>query len=335
MKCSLVVGGSGFLGGYLVRRLLLRGERVVVLDGAGTRPLAGVHGSSTLHVVKGTTADRGLLLSILANEAVDAIFHVGSMVPPASEEDLFHTFESNVVGTAVLLEAARLRSLRSVVYAGSQSLFGNTVPALVDEAQPRRPWTMYGTCKVCEELLGQQYACRHGLDFRGIIFPPLVGPGRTKYGLSGFQGWTAGGFAGLVLDFVARGEPYTFNVLPTTTVPSAVYVRDAARSLIMLRDAPSSLLSHKMYVLHGLSINVGAMCEAIRRLRPNAQLEFSPDPRVVELVSTWPKLDDAAARRDWGWFAEYGNEDALVRDFLDTLAASPELGTLPRDELQG
>ena len=236
MRRNLIVGGFGFLGSYLVRELLRIGEEVVVLDSTSPGPLARPV-SDRVNVVRGTSADWELLLETMSRESLDTVFHVAALVPPDSEKDLYETYRSNIAGTVNILEGARLSGVKRVVYASSQAVFGVELPPVVDEDQARHPWTMYGISKACEEQIGAAYLQRYGIDFRGIIFPPLLGPGRTKYGLSGFSGWTAGGFAGLVMDFVVQGRPFVFNVGRETTIPSAVYVKDAARAMVFLRDS--------------------------------------------------------------------------------------------------
>ena len=319
---NLVVGGLGFLGSYLTEELLRRGEEVVVLDHSSPGPLFRPF-EGRVSVVRGTSADRELVLEIMTRKSLDTVFHVGALVPPASEDDLYATYQSNIVGTVNVLEAARLTGVGRVVYASSQAAFG--------EDLARHPWTMYGVSKACEEQIGEAYLRRYAVDFRGIIFPPLVGPGRTKYGLSGFSGWTAGGFAGLVMDFVAQGRPYVFNVGRETTIPSAVYIEDAARALVSLRDASESDLSHRLYVIHGLAVNVGLTCDAILRVRPDARLSLEPDPRVKRVVESWPRLADAAARTDWEWSPQRDTEEKMTEDFLTALADRPELCCQPGD----
>jgi nucleoside-diphosphate-sugar epimerase len=324
MSRNLIVGGFVFLGSYLVQELLKLGEEVVVLDSSTPGPLACPFGDR-VRAVRGTSADWELLLETMSQDPLDTVFHVGALVPPASEEDLYETYRSNIVGTVNILEGVRLSGVQRVVYASSQAVFGAELPREVDEDQVRRPWTMYGVSKACEEQIGEAYLRRYGVDFRGIIFPPLIGPGRTKYGLSGFSGWTAGGFAGLVMDFVVQGKPYVFNVGRATTIPSAVYIKDAARAMVSLRGASESRLSRCLYVIHGLSVNVGLMCDAILRVRPDARLYFEPDSRVMRTVESWPRLNDVAARTDWEWSPVCNTEEKMTEDFLKVLEQRPDL----------
>jgi UDP-glucose 4-epimerase len=146
---NLIVGGFGFLGSYLVRELLRLGEEVVVLDSSSPGPLARPFGDR-VSVVRGTSADWELLLGTIARNSLDTVFHVGALVPPASEDDLYETYRSNIAGTMNVLEGARLAGVQRVVYASSQAVFGADLPPEVDEDLARHPWTMYGVSKACE-----------------------------------------------------------------------------------------------------------------------------------------------------------------------------------------
>ena len=81
MKHCLVTGGAGFIGSHLTETLLLRGDRVRVIDDESTGSidnLAAVLGDPRLEYVKGTVGDRELVRRMV--EDVDEVYHLAAAV---------------------------------------------------------------------------------------------------------------------------------------------------------------------------------------------------------------------------------------------------------------
>jgi len=184
----------------------------------------------------------------------------------------------------------------------------------VPDDYAQHPLSMYATSKVCNERLGEYYHRRFGLDFRAVRFPAIIGPGRAAT-----AGWTA--YTSVAIEASAKGQPFTIRADWETTT-DVVYVKDAAHSMIDLASAKASRLTRRYYNLHGHLITASELVEAIKRVIPEAQLTFAPDPVIVEGTKTMPRqLDDSMARRDWGWRPRYSLDESIV-DFVTTVRSS-------------
>jgi len=118
------------------------------------------------------------------------IFHLGAQsLPTVSWQDPVRTFESNIMGSLYLLEAARgMRRPPVIVSACSSAEYGN-VPASaipVKEEQPLRPLHPYGISKVCLDLLAREYFLDHHIPTVNIRLFNTTGPGKVDDAPSDF-----------------------------------------------------------------------------------------------------------------------------------------------------
>ena len=156
----LVTGGSGRIGRYVVRDLVLAGHEVTSVDVVVER----VPGVQSLRV---DLTDAGQIYQALAGSHAEAVVHLGAWVSdgqvPASR-----TFGDNVQGTFNLLQACADLGVRRVVSASSNHVYGMVkAPPLyvpIDEQHPLRPAHTYALSKVVGEQIASYFTTRHGLE---------------------------------------------------------------------------------------------------------------------------------------------------------------------------
>jgi CDP-glucose 4,6-dehydratase len=170
----LVTGGGGFIGRRLVALLVAQGCHVVVL---ARSPVA--HDLEYVTWISGSVADAPTLASVLERRSVDAVFHlaaqaeVGRAWPHPSE-----TFEANVRGTWVLLDACRQYAPNAaVVVASSEAVYGDTDVAACDESQPATARHPYAASKVCAEVIAQSFASSYKMPVGIARLSNVFGPG--------------------------------------------------------------------------------------------------------------------------------------------------------------
>lgn len=321
MSGNLIIGGFGFLGCHIVRELLRCGEEVTVFA-RSTVPPSAADIAQRVRYIRGDLTNWLQLVEAVLSLRPQTVFHFSAILPPCAEEQLYLTYRVNVQGTLNVLEAVRLAGVSCLVFVSSIAVYKPGVPLVVDDDFPQRPQSMYGTTKVCCERLGEQYNRRYGVNFRALRFPPVIGAGRI--------GEPRSSFTFHAIEAAAQLSPYTINVKPETKLP-LLYVKDAARALISIRDAPEDNLRQRVYNLHGFSTSAADLVQAIKKHIPGAQLDFSPDEKIVRAINGWPeRIDDSAARADWGWHATYDLE-GTVSDFIAELRAHPERYAQPSE----
>lgn len=137
-----LTGGTGFIGGHVVRLLRQRGDDVVALarNPSGASDLAGIG----CELVAGDLSDRATMLA--AMHGADAVIHGAAVYEvgiPKSRHEAMR--EANVVGTENVLGAALEAKVPTVVYVSTIAVFGNTHGEVVDESyeHPGSGFTSY------------------------------------------------------------------------------------------------------------------------------------------------------------------------------------------------
>lgn len=163
---SLVTGGAGFIGSYVVEKLLSLGHEVVVIDNESS------DASETFYWFDGTEQHK-LDICDYENtkslyEGVDYVFHLGAeaRIQPSIENPIL-AVKTNVLGTATVLQCSREAGVRKVIYSSSSSGYGyNTTPNV--ETQLDDCLNPYSVSKISGEKLCEMYT--NLFDLKTISF---------------------------------------------------------------------------------------------------------------------------------------------------------------------
>lgn len=151
-KKALVTGGAGFIGSNVVRLLLGKSYTVVVLDNLSTGYRENLAEFSGVKFIEGDVRDAETLDE--AMEGVDIIFHLAASVGNVkSLENPIFDLDVNVLGTLQLLETARKKGIKKIVYSSSAAILGEPKGLPIDEDHPVQPDSPYGVSK----LAGEKY----------------------------------------------------------------------------------------------------------------------------------------------------------------------------------
>lgn len=304
MPGCLITGGAGNLACQLTWELAPRFGRLVLLDVA-PGPVGAVSPRAVYE--RGDLLDADRLDAVLRRHQPAAVIHLASLLSGSCEEDRPRAWQVNMDGSFALFEAALRHGSPAVLFASTIAAFGGPPPPVLTDDTPQWPEGLYGVTKMAVERLGVYYQRRHGLDFRCLRIPITV----SRHAPAG----AASALASRAFVEAARGAAFTFRARPDTRL-ALVHVRDVLRGLDALLDAPEARLSRRVYNLGSMTVTPAEIAGAIRRRRPAADLRFEPDPAVADLLAGWPGVvDDAAARRDWGWAPQFDLE-RTADDFL-------------------
>ncbi len=314
----LVTGGCGLIGSTLARILVDRGNDVWLFDRqTGGGRLSGIR--DRVHAISGDLGVFSHVLDAVKQSGADAIFHLGAVLSVPANDDPPAAFHTNVDGMFHVLEAARLLGVRQVLYTSTNATYGIDVRgSVIDDSAVQRPTTLYGATKLFGELLGRFYRTRYGLDFRAVRFPSVVGPGATIAHMSIYNSWA--------VEKAARGEPYDIFVEPHIRCP-VLYFKDAARSLVVLAEAPRDAVRAVCYNLAGVDPmpSAGELADAIRAQYPGARIGFKPDSFAMAFHGRLQGLtyDESSARTELGWKPAY-DLPGMIRDLGRELAENRE-----------
>ncbi|WP_018658388.1 NAD-dependent epimerase/dehydratase family protein [Actinomadura flavalba] len=177
----IVTGSAGFIGSHLVDRLLADGNDVVGLDDLS----GGVHVRDGVELWEMDVADPALAGRMAAFRP-DVVCHLAAQVSVrVSVADPAGDARVNVLGTANVLESARLAGARKVVFTSSCAVYGVPDALPVPADAPLRPASPYAASKVTGEVYAGMYRALHGLDFTTLTLANVYGPRQTPEGEAG------------------------------------------------------------------------------------------------------------------------------------------------------
>ncbi len=323
----LVTGANGEIGRSLLERMHQEGRySVVTVD---LTPLPERYRGLCLETYAGNIMDRYLLDQIAAHHEIEVVFHLAALLSTRGERDPELAHQVNVEGTLHLLRMANNQSQRlgravrflfpsSIAVYGLPDIAEKKRAGRVTEEQWNVPITMYGCNKLYCEHLGRyftQYYRQLGalataarLDFRSLRFPGLISAETVPTG-------GTSDFGPEMLHAAAQGKPYKCFVGPEARIPFMA-MPDAVQSLVQLLDAPKEALSQTVYNVSAFCPSAGEIAARVKKIYPNADISYEPDPVRAKIVDSWPEdIDDSRARKDWGWNPAY-NFDRAMDEYL-------------------
>ncbi len=311
----LITGGAGLTGSELARSLLKRSEKVIIFDVFVNEALENENHENLLQI-KGDVSDWPEVLNAVKGNHVEAIFHLAAILTVPSEANPWASVKVNALGTFHVLEAARLFDVRKVLFTSSIGAYGVTADTVVTEETIQRPTNMYGVTKVFGELLGVYYFKKFGIDFRGVRFPQVVGPGVISEGI--------GQYNPKLIEAAVRGQTFEAWV-PEDTVMPMIYIKDAVKSLVMLYDAPEERIQTRIYGVGQITPapTAGELANEVKKHYPGAQITFRPHPDAMVILKNIPRhIRGDRAEAEWGWKPSYSLEE-MVKDFIEELKSKP------------
>lgn len=305
----LVTGANGFIGQALVRRLLASGvggrpvTRVVACDLA----LGGLPPDARIEGLAGSIADAGVLEHALRTP-VDMVFHLASVPGGAAEKRPELGRRVNLDATLHLLDLLRGHGHGPrLIFASTVAVYGDALPAVVDEDTPARPAMSYGAHKLAAEVLIADAARRGWVRACSMRLPGVVArPGEGAGLVSAFMSqlfWKLRSNQDIVLPVSAEGRAWWIsvqacvdNLLRAATVDEAMLAASCVVQMPALH-----LAMHEV---------VAALARAYGQDR-HARVRYEPVESVERLFAAFPPL--LTPRAEALGFRHDGSADALVR----------------------
>ena len=195
---ALIVGGSGFVGRNLARRLQSQGQDVVVLDRNADQT-----GSFEGRFIQGDAQDAEFLKTILSEVRPADLYHLAANSDiSAGVADASLDFGDTLMTTLAVRAAVEQAPVKRLVFSSSSAIFGISETPLREESdQLPAPVSWYGKAKLASEYVFESLsAAQPQLPILMVRFPNVVGPHATH---------------GVVFDFVRKlsTDPTQLDVL--------------------------------------------------------------------------------------------------------------------------
>ncbi|MFC2097381.1 NAD-dependent epimerase/dehydratase family protein [Bacteroidota bacterium] len=181
----LVIGGAGFIGSHLISELLKHPvKEVIVYDNFARGKMENISKSLSddrcyIFPLGGDIRDTDILN--VAMKDVDYVFHLAAMWLLHCKDFPRTAFHVNIEGTFNVLEACVNNNIKKLIYSSSASVYGDAVHVPITEEHPFNNKNFYGATKISGEAMLTAYNDRYGLDFIGLRYMNVYGPGQDQH----------------------------------------------------------------------------------------------------------------------------------------------------------
>ncbi len=325
---AILVTGGGMVGSQVAAQLIERGDTFVIFDAAPPlHHLSTVVDLSKVKIVRRDLLSMPDLIHTIRKERIDRIIHTAGMLLSGVRERPYDGINVNIIGTANVLEAARLEGIKRVVFTSTGLVaFGAVDPEWPEPVDvdfqmkflTHRPKAVYPVTKVACEYIGLCYHQLYNVDFvtvrLGSVFGPFLGiassiPGRT---IDQFIRPAIAGRKIVVEDpLLSYGGGTDY-----------VYSKDTARACICACFAESEKIKRRVYqVTGGQFVTFQDLIDTVKTIFPKVEIELKHVSKTGAAGFPHPNTksrDIGPSRDEIGYVPEYPLERAL-RDYAEWL----------------
>ncbi len=316
MSKVLITGGAGFIGYFITKELLVRGDEVIIYDAFVNyaSPLRS-HYSQYLNIrladiqnnvrlIRGDVRHRGCLVRALKGTKPEIVIHLAA-IPIATVSNQFSegAIEINLNGTTTVIEAIRVAdSVKRFIYASSSFVYGNFKYTPADEKHSTSPIDIYGGTKLSGEILTKAFSKRSGIEY--VIVRPSAVYGPTDANRRVTQ---------IFLENALQGAPLTLHNGGLSKL-DFTYVTDTAHGFVLAAYA-SEAKDKTFNITRGEGRSLKELVEILQSLIPDVKtIEDKPN----EVRPVRGALDISKAKTLLGYEPKYSLEEGmkLYLDFV-------------------
>jgi UDP-glucuronate 4-epimerase len=314
----LVTGATGHIGFEIVRQASSQRMPVIGLHRGEMRNAEALAGASGVTWLRRDLIDSVAVRRLAEEHTIDSCIHSAAVSNEAyAKPDPLGAIFSNVAATANLLEAARLCGWRRFVLVGTGSIFQlarDTRQPILEDQVPATA-NVYGTTKLCAEMLTRMYRTEYGLSastvrISWVFGPPIISDQPTRGPIPSYLLRALRGIA------IREGG--------ADFAASFTFIEDVAAGLLAAAAAPE-LRFPTYHLSHGINFTAGQVAAAVRLVVPGAVIELAPgtDPWTRYTSLRGPLAGDNLYA-DTGYKPAHSLESG-VRAYADWMRAHPAL----------
>ena len=269
-----VLGGSGFIGTRVMRRLVEHGHEVHCMDIAPDTPALDPL-RDRIQIMRGDITLMDDVVEALVSSKPDRVLNLAYTLGQ-SEGDPHPQVRLNILGMDNCFEASRILGIRRVVYASSLAVYGGQRlhgEHLVTEDEARLGTRLYAVSKIFNEHQADWYNRAYDMAITGVRPANITGPDKVRGSMNHVQCQV----------LPARNEPVHFPYRDMMTLP--LHVEDIAE--VFLRVTLAEETHYSIYNSGGESLNLGELADLVREFLPEAEITFEEDEGGRDLSSLY------------------------------------------------
>ncbi|MTI39303.1 NAD-dependent epimerase/dehydratase family protein [Fulvivirga lutimaris] len=267
----LVIGGAGFIGGFVVSELLKHDvKEVVIYDNFTRGKQANVEKAledsrCSIYPYGGDVREIDVLDKAI--EGKDYVIHLAAMWLLHCKDFPRTAFDVNVAGTLNVLELCVKHKIKKLIYSSSASVYGDALEVPMTEDHPFNNKNFYGATKIAGEAMCTAFNDRYGLEIVGLRYMNVYGPGQDQHAVYS-------GVVPIMLNKISANEAPDING-DGSQAYDFIYVEDVAISNIqaLLSDVKCGFYN----VGTEVQTTIKTLCDTILKLK-NSTLKVNYVP---------------------------------------------------------
>lgn len=293
----LVTGCSGLVGSTVMEFLYNEGENVIGFDQNKSNI------NDKFNVEMGDLCDFPRLVSLIDKYEINAIVHSGGISHPhAGEVSPYQTVRTNILGTSIIFEVARLNNIKKVVYLSSGAVYGNNVSKITTLESRIQPENTYAVSKLTGEYLGDVYNRNYEMDIKSLRLAFVYGPNRFMPDP-----------IKSLLEKAVNGD----NIIDVSGADQQlefVYVKDVALAVYKALKTEKRCVS-TFNIGTGVNTTVKEVATIINDLYPDVSIEIGDGDLGYDFIGAF---DCNESRKEIGFEARYNIVDG-IKDYAKFL----------------
>lgn len=322
MARVFVSGADGFIGSHFVERAVHSGHQVTALSQYNSFNSHGwldaiSQAGSDFELVVGDIRDSDLLRDLI--EGHDAVVHLAALIAiPYSYKAPRSYFESNVLGTVNVLEAARHANVQRVIHTSTSEVYGTAQYVPIDERHPVVGQSPYSASKIGADQAAYSYWASYSLPVVTVRPFNAYGPRQSQRAF----------IPSVMVQILSGVEELSLGSLTPTR--DLTFVEDTAQGLLCAMESDRGL-GEVFNMGSGFEIPmadvVDMICDIAGRKIPVREDSSRIRPENSEVERLWS--ESSRMREVFGWNPEHGSREGLYRGLEKTFAWFKEHHSLP------
>ncbi|MBN8703418.1 MAG: GDP-mannose 4,6-dehydratase [Bacteroidetes bacterium] len=317
MKKVLVTGSGGFIGSHLTELLVDQGYQVKALVSYKSTGSYGWLDTfpkeklEAIEVISGDIRDNSQMISITKD--VDTVLHLAALIAiPYSYQAPNSYIDTNIQGTANILNACLLNNVSRVIVTSTSEVYGTALYVPIDEKHPKQPQSPYSATKIGADSIAESFYRSFNLPLTIVRPFNTFGPRQSNRAI----------IPTIITQLLSGYEQIKLGTLSTTR--DFLYVKDTANGFLEVAKS-TKLLGQEVNLATGQEISVGDLAKKIMQLTGKQakiiqeEKRMRPDKSEVERLcgaydkitsnSSWkPNYDlDKGLKETIEWFSKKEN----------------------------
>jgi CDP-glucose 4,6-dehydratase len=303
----LITGATGFVGGHLARYFLFLKDEVISIrhdiKPLNTAKLLGVEDKITWAC--GDILNARFVERIVADYEVDAIIHAAALpiVRVAATRTQAPIFETNIMGTCNILEAAKQQHLAGheikVLFVSTDKVYGDAGPIPYREDLPLNGLGPYEASKAAADLIARSYHHTFGLKTCVVRTCNIMGPADLNSRL----------IPNTIKRCLQGKPPIIFKGI--TYVREFIDIKDVCEAYKLLLDNIDKTAGQAYNVGSGIHLTQEEMITKILQYFPGLEPEYREPPDYSMIEIPYQRLDTSKIYREFGWKAKVSLDESL------------------------